>query len=243
MNDNESDGTDWVPPALVLAVDLVILTIIDGSLQVLLIDRGEPPYRAQLALPGGFLADDTETLRAAASRELAEETGVPLGQQHLIPLGVYDAPDRDPRGRIVSAAFVAIQPRMPCPTAGSDAAGARWVPADTAAQLPLAFDHATILRDGVEWARRNLEHTTVSTAFCASTFTLTELQQVYEAVWGSPLDARNFYRKVRSVDGFVAPATGPRRGAPGRPPLYYRAGPATQLHPAILRPTQPGSGA
>ena len=104
---------------------------------------------------------------------------------------------------------------------------------------PLAFDHAKILADGVERARAKLEYTPLATAFVRAPFTISELREVYETVWGEKLHAGNFHRKVLSVPGFVESTgdqteTGGPRGGPRA--KLYRRGDATLLHPALLRP-------
>jgi 8-oxo-dGTP diphosphatase len=241
-----TDDDSWEPPAVLLTVDLVILTLRRTRLHVLLIERGVDPYHGASALPGGFLRDAEEGIEAAARRELAEEAGLAGDDLHLELFGVYGSPGRDPRGRVVSVAFLAISPGLPEPVAGTDAAGARWVPADEvlSSALPLAFDHQRIVADGVARARSRLEHTCLATAFCGPVFTLAELQQVYEAVWGIRLDPRNFYRKVQGTRDFVI-AVGPTRKNPGagRPARLFRAGPGTVLYPPMLRSAsqQPGS--
>lgn len=214
-----------------ITADLVILTVRDEALNVLLVERANDPYQGRAALPGGFLRDD-ETLDDAARRELAEETA--MGERlHLEQVGAYSAPDRDPRGRVVTVSYLAIAPSLPVPTAGSDARAAGWAPVESVP--PLAFDHDEILADALERARNKLENTTLATAFCADTFTIGELRQVYEVVWGTPLDPRNFNRKVTSTEGFVVPTGETRSPETGRPAALYRPGPATTLHPAILR--------
>jgi 8-oxo-dGTP diphosphatase len=231
----------WVAPAVLLAVDLVILTLRESHLQVLLIERGVEPYQGALALPGGFLNHAEEDLLTAAHRELAEEAGLGADQLHLEQLGVYGTPGRDPRGRVVSAAYLAIAPRLPEPIAGTDASDACWTPVEQALSggAHLAFDHGQILTDGVDRAREKLERSALATAFCGPTFTISELQDVYEAVWGVPLDPRNFYRKVQSVDGFIVPAGPTRKAEGGRPARLFRPGPRTTLHPSITRPPSP----
>ncbi|MFI7070847.1 NUDIX hydrolase [Micromonospora sediminicola] len=228
----------WVPPTVLLAVDLVILTLRNSRLQVLLIERGIEPHRGSLALPGGFLGHDKEDLVTAARRELAEEAGLGPDGLHLEQLGIYGAPDRDPRGRVVSVAYLAIAPRLPEPIAGTDASRASWTAVTCAlsCEMQLAFDHRQILADGVERAREKLERSALATAFCGPTFTIAELQDVYEAVWGLPLDARNFYRKVQSVAGFIVPAGPTRKTDGGRPARLFRPGPHTILHPPMTRP-------
>ncbi|XVV09797.1 NUDIX hydrolase [Actinoplanes sp. CA-131856] len=227
----------WEPPEVLLAVDLVILTLRHARLQVLLVERGIDPHRGAMALPGGFLNHVQEDLLTAARRELSEEAGLALDRLHLEQLGVYGDPGRDPRGRVISVAYLAVLPRLPDPVAGTDAAGASWRPADEilSGRLRLAFDHRQIVLDGIERARTKLEHSSLGTAFCGPTFTLSELQQVYEAVWGVQLDPRNFYRKVQSVDGFVVPAGPSRRNETGRPARLFRAGPCQVLYPPMVR--------
>ncbi|WP_217199743.1 NUDIX hydrolase [Streptomyces buecherae] len=234
---------DWSPPPVLLTVDLVILTLREGRLCVLLVKRGEDPFQGMLALPGGFLNHAGEEILDAAHRELSEETALTAGWVHLEQLAVYGAVGRDPRGRVVSVAHLAIAPGLPEPIAGTDAMDAAWVPADAAlsGEVALAFDHHRILTDGIERARTKLEFSALATAFCGELFTIVELQQVYEAVWGTKLDTRNFYRKVQAVKGFIVPAGSGRRSTGGRPARLYRAGPKTVLSPPLIRPVPPTS--
>lgn len=235
-----SDGC-WKPPAIPIAVDLVILTLRESALHLLLVRRGIEPHLGDHALPGGFLSHTGEDLVAAANRELSEEAGLDAATLHLEQLGVYGTPGRDPRGRIISVAYLAIAPGLPDPVAGTDAAGASWQPAKEilSGQTKLAFDHQEIVAEGVERARSKLEHSALATAFCAPTFTISELQQVYEAVWDVPLDPRNFYRKVQGVDGFIVAVGSDRRVTKGRPARLFRAGPKSVLHPPLSRPEPP----
>jgi 8-oxo-dGTP diphosphatase len=228
----------WVPPYVLVAVDLVILTLRDDRLHVLLIERGIEPYRGVLALPGGFLSNAGEDLLAAAHRELAEEAGLAADNLHLEQLGVYGRPGRDPRGRVISVAYLAIAPRLPEPVAGTDASNACWTVTNRVliGDVQLAFDHRNIIADGVDRARAKLEYSALATAFCGPMFTIADLQAVYEAVWGVRLDPRNFYRKVQSVDGFIVPAGPIRKTDFGRPARLFRPGPNSILHPPMTRP-------
>ncbi|WP_045705426.1 NUDIX hydrolase [Streptomyces rubellomurinus] len=121
---------------IAVTVDVVALTMRRGSLHVLLVERGAPPYQGCWALPGGFLRAGEEGLPEAAARELAEETGLQgaseteaaLCRLHLEQLGTYGAPDRDPRMHVVSVAYLAFAPDLPDPQAGTDAAAAAWHP-------------------------------------------------------------------------------------------------------------------
>jgi 8-oxo-dGTP diphosphatase len=219
-----------------VATDLVILTVREGSFEVLLIRRGIAPHRGRWALPGGFVRAG-EGLEQAARRELAEETGVDAERIHLEQVATYGEPGRDPRGRVISVAYLALVPDLPTPVAGSDAASASWIPVAEILADPgrLAFDHHRILTDAVERARAKLEYSSLATAFCADEFTISELRGVYEAVWGVPLDPRNFHRKATRTEGFVVPvgATTTRDG--GRPAQLFRRGTATTLHPPLTR--------
>ena len=222
-------------PSFAVTVDLVALTVRDDDLHVLLVTRGEEPYRGRLALPGGFVQID-EDLPDAAARELAEETGVLRVPGHLEQLGTYGSPKRDPRMRVVSVAYLAMAPKLPDPVAGSDASAARWITVRRATSSRLAFDHATILRDGLERARGKLEYTSLATAFCPPTFTVSQLRRVYEAVWGLELDAANFHRKVtKGTPGLLEDTGTTIAEGPGRPATLYRAGTATALTPPLTR--------
>ena len=229
-------------PSIAVTVDVVALTIRDGRLHVLLVERGEHPFAGQRALPGGFVRH--ETLNQAARRELAEETGLTpgsgaLNRVYLEQLGSFGAPDRDPRMRVISVAYLAFAPSLPDPSSGGDAYAAGWVPVDEA--IELAFDHDEILDAGLERARSKLEYTPLATAFVGSEFTIGELRAVYTAVWGEDLHAGNFHRKVLSVPGFVESTgtTTERGGDRGGPRArLYRAGDARLLHPALLRPAR-----
>jgi 8-oxo-dGTP diphosphatase len=220
---------------MLVTVDLTVLTIRDGALSALLIRRAATPYRGRWALPGGFVRDD-EDLPDAAARELLEETGLRGRAGHLEQLASYGAPRRDPRGRVVTIAYLALLPDPPAPVAGTDAASAAWHPISTVDSLRLAFDHDRILADGVERARAKLEYTPLGAAFCPPEFTVAQLREVYEAVWGRRLDPRNFHRKATTTPGFVVPTGRSTTGERGRPAQLYRRGAATLLYPPMLRP-------
>lgn len=223
--------------AMPVAVDLVILTVRDNALAALMIQRGIAPYLGQWALPGGFVREG-ECLEDAAHRELAEETGIKRGRVgHIEQLATFGAPKRDPRGRVVSVAYIAFVPDLPEPKAGGDAGCARVVPVASlqASSAKLAFDHAEILQAGVERTRAKLEYTSLAAAFCGKRFTIQALRQIYEAVWGASLDPANFHRKVMKTPGFVVPTNEQTHGDSGRPAQIYTQGDAQILYPPLLR--------
>lgn len=215
-------------PAFAVTVDVVILTMAMGRLHVLLVRRGEAPFQGMWAVPGGFKRP-TETLDAAARRELAEETGVDAASL-LTQFGAYGDPDRDPRMNVVTVAYLAVLRDVGAIVAGTDAAAADLVPvADVVSgTIDLAFDHQRIVRDAIERVRVDLELSGIATAFVGATFTLAELRAVYEAIWGVQLDAANFRRSVVADAGWVIPTGKQARpgSAGGRPAALYRVGPA-----------------
>ncbi|MEZ5095720.1 MAG: NUDIX hydrolase [Nocardioides sp.] len=211
-------------PIFYVTVDIAIFTILHDELCVLLIRRDDEPHRGALALPGGFVQPDEDVL-AAARRELEEETGV--ADVVLEQLATYGAPGRDPRGRVVSVAHVAVIPAAVETRAGSDAAEALWEPVVPllASRRKVAFDHRMILADALERVRAKLEYTTLATAFVAEEFTLSELRHVYEVVWGGDFDAGNFQRKMRRTEDLIEEtgATRPSPAGRGRPAAVFRA--------------------
>jgi len=202
--------------AIRVTVDIVIFTIREARLHVLLVKRGIPPFQGRWAIPGGFVLEG-ESLDDAALRELREETGV--ADVYLEQLYSFGDLDRDPRGRVVTIAYYALvsADRAP-PVAGTDAAEACWFSAD---ELPeLAFDHQRILDYAIERLRNKLEYTTVGFQLLPETFTLSELQVVYEAILGRRLDKRNFRRKLAILK--ILSPTRVLRGGVGKPARLYR---------------------
>lgn len=322
-------------PPFAVTVDIALMTVVDRELRILLIQRGEPPYLGEWALPGGFVLPD-EGLDQAAARELREETDIHRGQTHMEQLGAYGEPGRDPRMRVVTVAYWAVAPQLreapqppappekspsfafemsdtallaeaPAPDvelrapplsymlrhdapsgvrrrrridpaddrrilarksplverrragrgpleprAGTDAAYAEMVPLAEiqSGRLTLAFDHRWIVEDAVDTLRARLETTTLAHRFCPPEFTIRQLQEVYEAVWGARLDAGNFYRDILQRKGFLRPAEGrtPSGKRGGRPARLWKAGESADLDrpyyrsPGRRRPKERGGG-
>lgn len=211
---------------------MVVLTLLGGELHAILIDT-----RADAgvwSLPGGFMHRG-ESAERAAYRHLEEVVG--LGEHDVVldQLRTYSEPGRQPHdSRVVSVGWVVLGAQLPQTAPSARTTGAQWIPVDVAFTMPLAFDHADILRDGVERARARLEYTNLATAFLPPEFTMSELRGVYEAVWGGHLEPANFHRKVLSVPGFVV-ETGHARHGRGRPAKLYRAGPTPTINPPLTR--------
>jgi 8-oxo-dGTP diphosphatase len=205
-------------PHPAVTVDVAVFTAVAGVVNVLLVQRRHWPHTGKWALPGGFV-DIDESLKRAAWRELREETGVQAGL--LEQLGAFGRPDRDPRERVITVAYIALarfdQLRI---EAGSDARDARLFPID---DLPeLAFDHDRILMRARERLRDKLEVADVARLLMPAEFTISELQQVCETISGELTDKRNFRKRLKLLDVLVD--TGEqRRAGPSRPARLYRA--------------------
>lgn len=187
-------------PRPALTVDCVVFGFDGEGLQLLLIRRGIEPFLGAWALPGGFVRMD-EDLDAAARRELMEETGV--RNLFLEQLYTFGTPDRDPRGRVVSVAYLALVRPEEHPASGdTDAAEAKWFPVTALPEL--AFDHARIVETARERLRGKIRWQPVGFELLPEKFTLTDLQSLYEAILGRSLDKRNFRKKLLQFDFVVA---------------------------------------
>jgi 8-oxo-dGTP diphosphatase len=163
-------------------------------LKVLLIERAvaTEPFFGRWALPGGFV-DPAESLDAAAARELEEETGVTSA--FLEQLYTFGAPDRDPRGRVITVAYFALVNRAECKVrAGSDAARAEWF--DIRELPPLAFDHREIVDKAIARLRAKVRYEPIGFNLLPEKFTLAQLHALYEAILDRPIDIANFRRAI-----------------------------------------------
>ncbi|MBI3924995.1 MAG: NUDIX hydrolase [Armatimonadetes bacterium] len=186
----EYDVSRFFRPSV--TVDVVIFTIQQRDLKVLLIRRGQWPFRGRWALPGGFV-HEREGLEAAAARELYEETGVK--DVFLEQLHSFGDPERDPRTRVITVAYYALVPSDKLALqAEGDASDVNWF---SVYDLPeLAFDHDRILDAALKALRRKIMQTNVAFQLMTQKFTLTQLQRTYEIILGKPLDKRNFRKKI-----------------------------------------------
>jgi 8-oxo-dGTP diphosphatase len=217
------DASKWERPSV--TVDVVILTLQEGDLKVLLIQRKHWPYEGYWAIPGGFI-EMHESLEQSARRELEEETG--LRDLYMEQLYTFGDPGRDPRTRVITVAYLAlVDYKQLHPKAADDAAEVAWF---SMYHLPqLAFDHANMLNYTLQRLRGKLEYTTIGFQFLPETFTLSELQQVYQAILGKErrLDKRNFRKKIVSTG--ILEETGERKTlGTHRPARLYRFNPKAQ---------------
>lgn len=235
-------------PLPAVTVDMVIFTLSKrGELNVLLIERGDEPFEGCHALPGGFIevgvgyvpeGDQGESGRAAAERELEEETGLRAERDGVFmeQLYTFAEPDRDPRGRVISIAHYAlvapdVAPRVR-PRGGDDTVAAGWFPIigshayDEDNPVVLAFDHEKILAMALERIRGKIDYDPrIARGLLPAEFTQKEFRRVHEIVKGETYDASNFSKRFRRMveDGrFVAVGAEKELRGAGRPPKLYR---------------------
>lgn len=198
-------------------MDGIVFTIMQQKLHILLIQRAIEPFKEMRALPWWFVLEN-ETLDQAAYRELEEETHV--SNAYLEQLYTFSAVDRDPRGRVISTAYMALLPYQQFDVKSwSDAKNVQLFPVD--ALPPLAFDHQEVITYALQRLQRKLEYTNVAQYLLPKTFTLTDLQEVYQIVFGKEFDTRNFRKKLDKLD--IVEETWERviRGE-HRPAMLYR---------------------
>jgi len=206
-------------------VDVLIFTVIDDALKVLLVQRprgAEEPFPGLWALPGGFVDVDRDAdLEACARRKLREKTGV--ASPYLEQLGSWGGAARDPRGWSATHAYFALLPADgAAPAKGANAADVAWFGVDDPqlARRKLAFDHAAILRAGIERLRSKVEYTSLPAYLLPEPFTLPQLQRTYEIVLGRPVDKSGFRTRMLAAD-FLA-EVGLVESDSNRPPMGYR---------------------
>ena len=199
-----------------VTVDVLLFTIRDETLQLALIKRGIAPHLGSWAIPGGFVRIEEE-LEEAARREIEEETGA--RGIFLEQLYTFGQTNRDPRARVITVAYYALVPGEHLVLrADTDASDASWFDLN---RLPeLAFDHAAIVKVGVERLKAKLEYSDIAYGLLPARFRLSELQRVYEIILGRALDKRNFRKRVLAL-GLVE-ATGKFSGGAHRPAQLFR---------------------
>lgn len=192
LNDDSSNYDDTVYKNPSVTADLVILSIIEGQLSILLIQRLFQPYRDAYSLPGGFVNYDEDIL-TAAQRELKEETGV--DNVFLEQLYTFGSVKRDPRKRVITVAYYALVDYSKLKVvAGDDAKDAKWF--KISELPPLAFDHQEIVDKALDRVRNKISYTNIGFELIPETFTIPELRKVFEMVLGRDINPTNFRTKI-----------------------------------------------
>ena len=219
---------------LAVAVDVMLTTACEGELRVLLSQRTAAPYAHCWALPGRMVTyqETAENAAHAVLEELLPGTGAALEQ-----LYTFSGINRDPRGRVVSVAYLAMAPweRVASAMAGSPmraftlVENSRLLLRDgslTLQESHLAFDHGEMIRMGIERLRGKVEYTDIAFRYLRDpdAFTLAELQRVYEAILGRPTGSGNFQRMIRNrylERGLIRQTARKTRGGQGRPAALF----------------------
>jgi 8-oxo-dGTP diphosphatase len=199
-----------------VTVDIVIFTIKDNDLKILLVKRKIEPFKNKWAIPGGFVKID-ESLEDAAKRELQEETGVE--DVYLEQLYTFGAPKRDPRGRVITVAYMAlVNSEYLELKARTDVSDVQWF---SVGKLPqhLAFDHKEIISYSLKRLKWKFEYTTVAFSLLPKEFAMSQLQRIYEIVFSKKFDKRNFNKKILSLN--ILKEEKIKKNVSYRPPKLY----------------------
>ncbi len=203
-----------------ITADPVIFALLDSELAVLMIERSQEPDAGRLALPGGFVGPQ-EDPGATALRKLTEKTGMGPQRVYLEQLRTYATPGRDPRGWLPSIAYLALVESEQLPDSDESGREARWQPVSGLDNLELAFDHAEIIRDGIERLRGKLWYSNVAVGLLPREFTMGQARRVYEAIADTSYDPGNFARDLLATN-LITPTGKTVSEGPGRPGRSYR---------------------
>lgn len=196
----------------VIATDVAVFTTISDTLNVLLMKMKKMPYEKAWALPGGLVGGN-ESLEDAAKRHVREKADVKTIL--LEQLYAFGKVDRDPFGRVVSVAYMALVKNFPA----APEKKILWFPVK---KLPLlAYDHKEIIARALKRLQMRIQYTTLAKHILPAEFTLTELQKVYEIILGKNIDKRNFRKKLFAL-GLVKKIDKKKRGRPQRPAQVYK---------------------
>lgn len=199
----------------IIATDVAIFSLLEGELKVLLIPVHIPPFFLHSqGVPGGLIAP-TETAEESVFRHIQQKTG--LSVSYIEQCFTFSRIDRDPRGRVVSVAYVAVvSEELVHKTELKE--GVTWV---SVTRLPrLAYDHTVIVKKALETIRLKLWYSNLTEFLLPKKFTLRELQNTFDAILGVPSDKRNFRKKIASMD-ILKKVPGKKREGAHRPAELY----------------------
>ena len=199
-----------------VTVDIVLFTIVANELKVLTIERDHAPFKGKKALPGGFLLK-SETTEKAAERILKEKAGI--SNVFMEQLYTFDTKDRDPRGPIMSVTYLALAPYEEIVI--KESKDTQHPSFEQSKNLKdLAFDHKDIIDYAVKRVRAKLEYTNVVYSLLPEFFSFSDLQNIYEIIFGREFDKRNFRKKFLQL-GFIKKTDKLLTGYKQRPASLY----------------------
>lgn len=202
---------------IICTVDVVLLTLKDGILHVALLKRDHQPFSGVLALPGGYIkAEEDADTHDAAERMLREKTGI--ASPYLEQLSTFSGRGRDPRGWSISVVYYALVHTDVIAQSGHP--GVVMTPIGQLKGLP--FDHQQIIEAAILRVRNKSSYSSLPVYLCGTTFTLPQLQGVYEAILGETVNKVSFRRKIEELD-MLEPVEGAlEMGKANRPAQLYR---------------------
>lgn len=205
----------------ILAADTALFTLRDNELLVRLIRINRPPHFIHReGLPGG-LVHPTETADVAAIRHVGDKAHVDPHKIYMEQLYTFSAIDRDPRGRVVAVAYLALATwESLSETERAGVAETYWKPVRSVRFQELAYDHKHILETALARLRSRITYTTLIQKLMANEFTLSELERAYESILHTDLDKRNFRKKIKKLR-FLKELPRKRAGGKFRPAQLY----------------------
>lgn len=208
--------SDAAHAQVLTTVDVVVLTLVEGVLSVVLLQRERAPYAGVWALPGGYIhAHEDADAQASAARVLRSKAGI--AGAYLEQLATFSGPARDPRGWSVAISYCALIPQQQLPAHRSDL---KIVPVSAVGLLP--FDHGQILQAALARVRSKSQYSSLPVYFLGESFSLPQLQQVYESILGEPVNKVSFRRKMDEL-GMLEPVPGAMQaGGAHRPAQLHR---------------------
>jgi len=203
----------------VLATDVLLFTVRNGELLVRLIEVNRPPHFVNKSgLPGGLIKP-TETAWEAAERCLGDKGKITTDRVYLEQLFTFDAVDRDPRGRVVSVAYLGCVAWEYLSDQEKDSGqDSSWQSVKLCRGL--AYDHDEIVAVGLQRLKSKIKYTTLLSKLLPEEFTLTELKDLYEIILDEKIDKRNFRKKINQL-GVLSPLGKKNHGKKSRPAELY----------------------
>ncbi len=205
----------------VIATDVVLFSLRDGKLIMRLIAVDRPPTfpKGSKGFPGGLIRPE-ETAEEAVARIIKDKAGIAANKTHIEQLRTFSAVDRDPRGRVVSVAYLALVPWEKLSSSEQkDTSDAWW--SEIAQAKPLAYDHELVLAEALKRLRSRITYTTLISQILPKEFTLGRLERAFEEILNTPQDKRNFRKKIAKLK-ILKELPEKQTGEPFRPAKLYK---------------------